>query len=148
MRLYSTRGDSRGSTVLEAVVSDFPHNSVTAFAWCCNEQRPLAYFIGLQSGRVLLSDFQKLGDSDGQLPAAKCFLPHSARAIISLSWCEQQSNLLLSGSERTRGESVALWDIEREGSDTSSGRRPVNRSLAPAAELPWITEASVVREWL
>ncbi|GFS35706.1 GATOR complex protein MIOS [Trichonephila inaurata madagascariensis] len=99
------------SANLVATSSD--HQYLKCFSWYPKQDHPLLLALGMANGRVILESLDPNSSRDAEIVGRE-FIPKQSRSCNCVSWNPVESNVLISGLEKYRGDNcILVWDITR-----------------------------------
>ncbi|GFT39799.1 GATOR complex protein MIOS [Nephila pilipes] len=99
------------SANLVATSSD--HQYLKCFSWYPKQDHPLLLALGMANGRVILESLDPSSSRDAEIIGRE-FIPKQSRSCNCVSWNPVESNVLISGLEKYRGDNcILVWDITR-----------------------------------
>lgn len=95
------------------VTTSSDHQYLKCFSWYPKSDHPLLLAIGMVSGKVVFESLEASLSRDAEI-AGREFAPKQNRSCNCITWNPVESNLLLQGLDKYRGEnSILIWDITR-----------------------------------
>lgn len=96
--------------------------SLKCFDWCLDENKPFLFSVGLNNGRVLLTD---LMDDSKKLKKEFISSSQTTRACNVVAWNPIQKNILATGLDKARVDfSCFIWDVLSSGQNSKVDEKP------------------------
>ena len=118
--------------------SSRPLAGLTCMDWCRDDSKPCVLGFGTNKGDVFILNWDRNTETKISAPETV------KRQCTDIAWCNEQSNKLAVGYEKTRGEmAVVVYDIAPYDVNFQSPRATAFLSFSDtAASLSWVPNSS------